>query len=523
MSVLLKADEIRAAEAAAIRSGRATGAMLMERAGRGLFEAICAEWPDLAAGSSRAMILCGPGNNGGDGYVVARLLAELGWEVTAYAEGDPQKLPPDALAAYRAWRGETRPLVAFDPRGAELVVDALFGTGLARPLGGGFLVALQKLANAKARPRIVAVDVLSGFSSDTGHLLEGSEEYPKPIDADLTVTFEAPRLGHYTGELPERSGKLVVVPIGVTLPDGESVARLIGAPAVGRIGKAVGGHKYAHGHALVLAGGPTKGGAARLAARGALRVGAGLVTVGAPYEALVENAARLDAIMLCQIDGDEGLQAALADPRITALCLGPGLGLDARAAGLVSGALSWIMPPDAPLIDGTDAQIAAHFRRFGRRVPVVLDADALTLLAREGRIEKSLHKSCVLTPHEGEFARLFPDLSGPDKPERARAAAEQAGCTIVLKGPDTVVATPDGRVWIGGAFHRRAAPWLATAGSGDVLAGLIAGLIARGAAPEVAACDAVWLHQEAGRRLGAGLIAEDIPEALPAILRDLGA
>ncbi len=327
MSVLLKAAEIRDAEAAAIRSGRVTGATLMERAGRGLFEAICAAWPNLAAGASRAMVLCGPGNNGGDGYVVARLLADLGWEVTAYAEGDPEKLPADALVAYQAWQGDTRPLGAFDPRGADLVVDALFGTGLARPLGGAYITALRTLAVAEPRPRIVAVDVLSGFSSDSGHLSDGSQGYPERLGADLTVTFAAPRLGHYTGELPERSGRLVVVPIGVDLPDGEGVVRLIGAPTPEKLRKAVGGHKYGHGHALVVAGGPAKGGAARLAARGALRVGAGLVTVGAPEEALAENAARLDAIMLRQIDGEEGLQGALADPRITALCLGPGLGL----------------------------------------------------------------------------------------------------------------------------------------------------------------------------------------------------
>ena len=523
MSVLLKAAEIRDAEAAAIRSGRVTGATLMERAGRGLFEAICAEWPSLAAEASRAMVLCGPGNNSGDGYVVARLLADLGWEVTAYAEGDTEKLPADALVAYQAWQGDTRPLGEFDPRGADLVVDALFGTGLARPLGGTYLTALRTLAVAEPRPRIVAVDVLSGFSSDSGHLLDGSEGYPERLGADLTVTFAAPRLGHYTGELPERSGRLVVVPIGVDLPEGEGVVRLIEAATPKKLRKAVGGHKYGHGHAFVMAGGPAKGGAGRLAARGALRVGAGLVTVGAPEEALAENAARLDAIMLRQIDGEEGLQAALADPRITALCLGPGLGLDRGGHALVGAALRWIMPPDAPLIDGTDSQIAAHFRRYGRRVPVVLDADALTLLAIEGQIEKSLHSGCVLTPHEGEFARLFPDLVGSDKPRRASAASERAGCTIVLKGPDTVVAAPDGRVWIGGAFYDRAAPWLATAGSGDVLAGMIAGLMARGLAPEEAACSAVWLHQEAGRRLGAGLISEDIPEALPAIMRDLGA
>ncbi len=523
MSVLLRASEMRAVERRAIESGRVTGAMLMERAGRGIFEAICAEWPILASAQAKAAVLCGPGNNGGDGFIVARLLAELGWAVTAYFGGDPERLPVDALAAYRRWPGGALSLAEFGPSGEDVVVDALFGTGLARPVTGDFLTALAKLERRSAQTRLVAVDLLSGFSSDTGHLPDGSDGYPKHLSADLTVTFEAPRLGHYSGELPERSGRLVVVPIGVGLPGGDDVVRLIEPPVAARLGKAVHGHKYGHGHALVIAGGPAKGGAARLAARGALRVGAGLVTVGAPEEALLENAARLDAIMLWQIDEGESLQMALSDPRITALCLGPGLGLDRGAAGLVGAALDWILPPDAPLIDGTDAQIAAHFRRYGRRVPVVLDADALTLLASDGGFEARLHEGCVLTPHEGEFARLFPDLTGPDKAERVQAAAKRVGCTVVLKGPDTVVAAPDGRVWIGGAFYDRAAPWLATAGSGDVLAGMIAGLMARGLLPEVAACTAVWLHQEAGRRLGAGLIAEDIPEALPAILRELGA
>ncbi|HSG36551.1 MAG TPA: NAD(P)H-hydrate dehydratase [Paracoccaceae bacterium] len=523
MSVLLRASEMRAAEGRTIESGRASGAMLMERAARGVFEAICAAWPEPAAGQAKAAVLCGPGNNGGDGFVVARLLAELGWDVVAYFSGDPAKLPQDALSAYRQWVGPTRPLSEFRSSGGEIIVDALFGTGLARAVSGEFLAALKAAADRPSQSKLVAVDLLSGFSSETGQLPEGSEAYPAHLVADLTVTFQAPRLGHYTGALPARSGTLVVVPIGVDLPEGDDLVRLIEPPAPERLAKAQLGHKFGHGHALVIAGGPAKGGAARLAARGALRVGAGLVTVGACQEALAENAARLDAIMLCQIDGGEDLQAALADPRITALCLGPGLGLDAGASALLGAALGWIMPPDAPLIDGTDAQIAAHMRRYGRRVPVVLDADALTLLASEGGFETRLHEGCVLTPHEGEFARLFPDLTGPDKAERVRAAAKRAGCIVVLKGPDTVVAVPDGRVWIGGAFYDRAAPWLATAGSGDVLAGMIAGLMARGFVPEGAACMAVWLHQEAGRRLGAGLIAEDIPEALPAILRDLGA
>jgi len=523
MSVLLNASEMRAAEHRAIASGRVTAAMLMERAGRGVFEAICAEWPDLVAGQAKASVLCGPGNNGGDGFVVARLLAELGWEVDAYFSGDPVKVPEDALSAFRHWQGATLPLAEYRPCNEDVVVDALFGTGLARPVSGEFLAALGAISERPRTTMLVAVDVLSGFSSDTGHLPAGSGDYPKHLSADMTVTFQAPRLGHFTGSLPARSGRLVVVPIGVELPDGDRVVRLLEAPAPERITKGLLGHKYGHGHALVLAGGPTRGGAGRLAARGALRVGAGLVTLGACEEALAENAARLDAIMLRGLDGGEDLRAALADPRITALCLGPGLGLDRGAAGLVGAALDWILPPDAPLIDGTDAQIAGHLRRYGRRIPVVLDADALTMLASLGGFEARLHEGCVLTPHEGEFARLFPDLIGPDKAERVRAAAERAGCAVVLKGPDTVVAAPDGRVWIGGAFYERAAPWLATAGSGDVLAGMIAGFMARGLLPEVAACSAVWLHQEAGRRLGAGLIAEDIPEALPAILREIGA
>ncbi len=523
MSVLLRASKMRAAEERAIRSGRVSGAVLMERAGRGVFEAICTAWPELAAGGATAAILCGPGNNGGDGFVVARLLSDLGWAVTAYFNGDPSKLPENAFSAFRHWQGPTRPLSDYASSSEDIIVDALFGTGLARPVSGEFLAALGVASERPRTSKLVAVEVLSGFSSDSGHLPEGSNDYPVRLRADITVTFQAPRLGHFTGSLPARSGRLVVVPIGVELPDGDSVVRLLEAPEPEQVTKGLLGHKYGHGHALVLAGGATKGGAGRLAARGALRVGAGLVTLGACDEALAENAARLDAIMLRRIDGGEDLGLALADPRITALCLGPGLGLDRGAAGLVGAALDWILPPDAPLIDGTDAQIAAHLRRYGRRVPVVLDADALTLLASEGGFEAKLHEGCVLTPHEGEFARLFPDLNGPDKPERVRAAAERVGCVVVMKGPDTVVAAPDGRIWIGGAFYDRAAPWLATAGSGDVLAGMIAGLMARGLLPVVAACAAVWLHQDAGRRLGAGLIAEDIPEALPAILREIGA
>jgi hydroxyethylthiazole kinase-like uncharacterized protein yjeF len=264
-------------------------------------------------------------------------------------------------------------------------------------------------------------------------------------------------------------------------------------------------HKYSHGHALVLAGGVGRGGAARLAARGALRMGAGLVTVACPPAALQENAARLDAIMLRPLRDGAALGAMLDDPRLTALCLGPGLGLGAREAGLVEAALQ-------------------------ARITVILDADALTLLAQSPDLRALLHPSCILTPHEGEFARLCPDLAAGLRDATtsdARAAivtqaAQDLGAVVLLKGPLTVIAAPDGAVATSAASGDRAAPWLATAGSGDVLAGFITGLAARGVAPMQAAIWGAYLHLEAALDFGPGLIAEDLPERLPKIFRRLG-
>lgn len=262
-------------------------------------------------------------------------------------------------------------------------------------------------------------------------------------------------------------------------------------------------HKYSYGHALVLAGGPGKGGAARLAARAALRVGAGLVTVLAPKSALAENAAQLTAVMLEPLPDAFSLRGILQDKRKNALLLGPGLGV-ARAQEMVPAAL------------------------WGQRA-TVLDADALTAFADDPeRLFNHLHPACVLTPHEGEFVRLFPDLAEAlragalPRPEVIRQAAARAGCTMLLKGPDTLIAAPDGAIAQNGASGDQAAPWLATAGSGDVLAGIICGLLARGFAPFDAACTGAWLHAEAARRFGPGLIAEDLPEKLPAVFRALG-
>jgi hydroxyethylthiazole kinase-like uncharacterized protein yjeF len=272
------------------------------------------------------------------------------------------------------------------------------------------------------------------------------------------------------------------------------------------------GHKFSHGHALILSGPPGHGGAGRMTARGALRIGAGLVTIACPPDALAENAGRLDAIMLKVVEGGAGLAAVLADARINALCLGPGLGLDSRAADLVRAAL---------------------VGRGSARRYLTIDADALTLIARDPALFALLHKDCVLTPHHGEFVRLFPDIAakldapattGPaySKVDATREAAARAGCVVLYKGPDTVIASPHGTCVINSAAYDRPAPWLATAGSGDVLAGFITGLMARGFAPQQAAETGAWLHVECARSFGPGLIAEDLPEELPKVFRALG-
>ncbi len=516
MCEVLTSAQMRAIEAAAIATGQVTGLDLMERAGAAVVEAALARWPALAEGPHRAAVLCGPGNNGGDGFVIARLLAGRGWTVACFALGDPAALPPDAATNRTRWTaiGETLPLdhptrgvmSGFAPLEVpDLIVDALFGTGLTRPLTGLGRDAPSGISDWMERVMLrvptVAVDLPSGLSADSGRNL-GCR-----LRADLTVTFHRPKLGHYLGEGPELCGDLVVADIGLPQPGrfdqpAPDVVRLAGAEPFWLAKRK--GHKYGHGHALILAGGPGEGGAARLSARGALRVGAGLVTVACPMSALSENAARLDTVMLRPLHDAAALERLLADRRYNALCLGPGMGL-ARAEALVPVAL-------------------------GSGRPVVLDADALSAYAADPRrLFGMLHETCILTPHDGEFARLFPDiaarLADPEgdlsKVEAVRAAARRAGCAVLLKGPDTVIAAPKGSTCLSAALYDRSAPWLATAGSGDVLAGFITGLLARGLPTVSAAANAAGLHVDCARRFGPGLIAEDLPEMLPAVFRDL--
>ncbi|SDY09221.1 NAD(P)H-hydrate dehydratase [Citreimonas salinaria] len=517
MADLLTAARMRAIENAAIKAGSVTGAQLMESAGECVLAAILARWPGMAAAPHRALVLCGPGNNGGDGFVVARLLRGRGWTVALFLAGDADRLPPDARANHDRWDGAVTPYedTAFareaGPLGPQdLILDALFGTGLTRPVDGfeAFRAAAQR---GGGRPKVVAVDVPSGLCSDSGRVLhrEGAPAEP-PVRADLTVSFHAEKQGHRLADGPDACGAIQVAPIGLPpradIAAEDSPVTLNERPEA--FDKGEGAHKYAHGHAIVLSGPPGTGGAARLAARGALRIGAGLVSVCCEDAAVPEHAARLDAVMIKRANGADGLARLLEDSRLNALCLGPGLGQGAR--DLVPVAL-----------------------KAGRAT--VLDADALTAFAGDpGALFGLLHENAVLTPHAGEFGRVFPDIAerlaatpdhGPafSKIDAVREAAKHAGCTILLKGPDTVIAAPDGRCTVNSAHYDRAAPWLATAGTGDVLAGFVTGLLAQGMEAFDAARIAAWLHVEAARRFGPGLISEDLPEALPACLRDLAA
>ncbi|MCG6560509.1 NAD(P)H-hydrate dehydratase [Ruegeria sp. 1NDH52C] len=546
MTELLTAAQMRAIEQAAIASGEVTGLELMERAGRGVVEAIFEEWPELAEergpapappgylqqeeGARRAVVLCGPGNNGGDGFVVARLLHERGWAVEVFLYGDPGKLPPDARANYERWRvlGEVQAYAKFEPEnwnwqigevgGVDLIVDAVFGTGLVRPLGSEMCLheKIGVLTTEVVNARRVAIDLPSGLCADSGKpLIDTQEQIGRgKLEFELSVSFHREKVGHRISDGPAFCGKTVVKSIGLDdLPSSRAATRELASEIV-RLAqprlsdKAAESHKYTHGHALILSGGSGKTGAARLAARGALRIGAGLVTLGVPPSAQQEVACQITALMLARIDGADGLATVLGDTRLSALCLGPGMGVE-RARDLVPVALA-------------------------AKRATVLDADALTAYADDpAELFAQLHEACVLTPHGGEFARLFPDIakrlreepkSGPaySKVDATREAAKRAGCVVLFKGPDTVIAAPDGRCSVNSAHYERSAPWLATAGSGDVLAGFITGLLARALAPMQAAETAAWLHVECALEFGPGLIAEDLPEQLPAVFRKLG-
>ncbi|MEI6485119.1 MAG: NAD(P)H-hydrate dehydratase [Sphingomonadales bacterium] len=452
---ILTAAAMRAAEADAIAAGTAA-LTLMERAAAGCARAILAYAP-----AARATVLCGPGNNGGDGYGIALLLQAAGVAVTVAADGLPTAEPAASMAA--RWTGPVVPLA--QAPAAPLIIDALLGTGLARPLPAAMQAALDRLRGGRAR--IVAIDIASGLAADTGAALGA------PLAADLTLALGAAKPGHVLGEGAALGGRLAVIDLGIAIPGALSFTarpRLLRPPRDT--------HKYHRGWVMVVEGTPGHGGAAGLAGLAALRTGAGLVT-------LAGSGDHLPALALMRRSDDEAA-TLLTDARLGAVVIGPGMAADARARG-------WLK----------------RLRWAGK--PIVIDAGALRLLAAG-----PIGAPAVLTPHEGEFTQLFGPV-GSDRLAAVQAAARHSGAVVLLKGAATIIAAPDGRA----AINTHAAPWLATAGSGDVLAGMVAALIAQGLPPFEAAQTAAWLHGEAGQRLGPGGIADDLVAGLPAVLASL--
>ncbi len=469
---------------------------LMEHAGAAVAMAAIAmlEKAGKTAAGARILVLCGRGANGGDGFVAARLLQLRGHAIRVALLGAMTELRGNAALAAAEWPG---PIEVARPTSllpaTDLVIDALLGAGMQGPVRDDFAAVIEAL-NDSAWP-VLSIDLPSGVDGSSGEIRNIA------VDADHTVTFVRLKPGHLL--MPGRlaCGEVSLADIGMP----QSVIAEVGVQAFANQPELwldtypfarIDQQKYDRGHVLVLAGPPHSGGAARLGARAALRVGAGLVSLGASADALPINACHVNAIMLCGIEDAADLGNVLADRRKNAVLIGPGFGvgqhtLDMTITALRSGAAT------------------------------VIDADAITSAIGSAdhlfaNIAHSPSRPVVLTPHEGEFSRLFPDFKG-SKLERARAAAARSGAVVVLKGADTVIADADGRA----AINANAPPTLATAGSGDVLAGLITGLLAQGMTRFEAACAGVWLHGAAATAFGPGLIAEDLPELLPRVLQDL--
>lgn len=474
-------------------AGGIPGMALMEKAGRAVADVVARQ-----PLGTRVVVVAGPGNNGGDGFVAARVLAERGYPVRVLLLGDATSLKGAAAQAAKLWTGSVEAATPQAIAGVGVIVDALFGAGLNRVVEGPARALIEAM-NASGAP-IVAVDLPSGINGASGAVMGAA------VNAKESVTFFRRKPGHVL--LPGRmhAGKVRVVDIGIpdTVLERVRPSVFVNEPALWGSAFPIprtDGHKYSRGHAVVVSGDVSFTGAARLAARGALRAGAGLVTLASPRAALAVNAAASLAVMVRAVDGADELRGLLADKRLNAVVLGPGLGIGAATRDLVRVAL-----------DG--------------ECGVVLDADALTSFADDpaalfAAVAARPDRPVVLTPHQGEFSRLFKSVGqAPEEESKllaARAAAEASGAIVLLKGPDTVVAAPDGRA----AIAENAPPWLATAGSGDVLAGIIAGLLAQHMLAFEAACAGAWLHGEAGNEKGPGLIAEDLTEALPAVYRRL--
>jgi hydroxyethylthiazole kinase-like uncharacterized protein yjeF len=484
------------ADRAAIASGPFDGIALMRNAGAAVTKIVLERF----AGSNAVHVLCGPGNNGGDGYVVASLLSRSGVDVRLW-RSDPPKAGTDAARAAGECDVRPRQLADFHADRHCVIIDALFGAGLAKPLQGDYARAVEKVEAADAP--VVAIDLPSGISGESGKALGPS------ISADITVTFFRKKPGHLLFQGKARCGEVIVADIGIdaSVIEGVRPSCFENVPALWIRDLPLPdltSHKYSRGHVGVFSGGPASTGAARLAAMAAARAGAGAVTLLSQSSALQVNAAHLTSIILRKTDSFEDVEEFLQHRKPDALVFGPGLGT-------------------APKVGDVARRVLATGNAIVRAV--VFDADAITVFAREpqalfeaARVDGA--PAIVLTPHEGEFGRLFPDIAADDalsKIDKARNAAKRAGATVLYKGPDTVIAAPDGLA----AINSNGTPLLATAGSGDVLSGIVAAFLAQGMRPFEAACAAVWMHAEAARSFGPALIAEDLPLALAPVLRGL--
>jgi NAD(P)H-hydrate epimerase len=479
-TALLSVAQMTRADRATIAAGT-PGSQLMQNAGNAVVREITARW------SSRPVsVLCGPGNNGGDGFVVATALAQRGWPVRVALLGRREELRGDAQLHAERWSGGVEALSSDCIEGASLVVDALFGSGLSRWLDP-LVVDTLGLVTQRGLP-LVAVDVPSGVMGDSGASLGATQ-------TTCTVTFARKKPGHVLLPGRELCGDVVVADIGISpaVLDSLGIDSWENHPALWRAElprASSAGNKYTRGHALLCGGYPMTG-AARMAARAAARIGAGLTSIAVPEIAFPVYAAALTSIMVQPLTRDGDLARLLADARYSAFLLGPGAGV-------------------------TDATRDTALALLATARPVLLDADAISVFAgRTAELALAILGPCVMTPHDGEFARVF-DAQG-DKMTRARAAARQSGAVVVLKGADTVVAAPDGRAII----NSNAPASLATAGSGDVLGGLILGLLAQGMDPFRAAAAGTWIHGAAAAAFGPGLLAEDLPDLVPAVLRQL--
>ncbi|MCB1420049.1 MAG: NAD(P)H-hydrate dehydratase [Notoacmeibacter sp.] len=488
---VLTPSEMARADAVAIETGPFDGPGLMENAGRAIHRAILARYP----GAKRVALLCGPGNNGGDGHVVARLLAKDGVAVRRFISGAPRP-GSDAAVADATCPVKPEPLSSFDVSGCDLVVDALFGAGLSQPLDDDLARLAGQVAGSGVP--VVAVDLPSGLSGHTGRPLGAC------FRADLTVTFFRKKPGHLLEPGRNLCGELLLADIGIP----ERVLDAVKADCFENGPELWAGHlpdhgrdthKYARGGAAVFSGGVSSTGAARLAAMAAARAGSGAVTMLSPPSAVMVHACHLTEVMLRAVATPQEASAILGEGKTRAALIGPGFGVGAAARGFVTGLLEAVAEGGRGL------------------TACVLDADALTSFEPESEsLFAAIGASAldvIMTPHSGEFSRLFADLAADTalgKLEQGRAAAKRSGAVVVFKGPDTVIAAPDGRA----AINTNATSALATAGSGDVLAGIATGLLAQGMAPFEAACAAVWLHGEAGMAAGPRPIAGDLVEAL---------